>query len=106
MRAGIGRNTSSAMSDFIFHTSMPKCMCVSPAGLDVDRVSREMDFQALQQNIANVTYCNIEAEVRGHTDPLTVHVVFVIPFFRSFTEWTETSLNSSDCLSSSSSTCW
>jgi zinc finger protein DZIP1 len=32
------------------------------AGLDVDRVCREMDVQALQQNIANVTFCDVESE--------------------------------------------
>ena len=41
------------------------CVCVIvsiSAGLDVDRVCRELDIQALQQNISNVTFCNIESE--------------------------------------------
>lgn len=32
--------------------------------MDVDRIAKEMDFQALQQNIMNVTFCNIETEVK------------------------------------------
>lgn len=37
--------------------------CLPPAGLDVDRVCREVDVQALQKNISNVTFCNVESEV-------------------------------------------
>ena len=33
------------------------------AGLDVDRVCREMDVQALQHNISNVTFCDVASEV-------------------------------------------
>jgi len=33
------------------------------ASVDIDRVVREMDFQILQQNIFNVAFCNIDAEV-------------------------------------------
>lgn len=35
------------------------------ASVDVDRIAKEMDFQALQQNIMNITFCNIEAEVKS-----------------------------------------
>lgn len=34
------------------------------ASVDVDRIAHEMDFQALQQNIMNVTFCNIHSEVQ------------------------------------------
>ena len=34
------------------------------ASVDVDRIAREMDFQALQQNIMNVTFSNIQSEVK------------------------------------------
>ena len=37
-------------------------MCCVAAGLDVDRVCREMDVQALQQNISNVTFCDVASE--------------------------------------------
>ena len=38
--------------------------CLHPlASVDVDKIAREMDFQSLQQNIMNVTFCNIESEV-------------------------------------------
>ena len=33
------------------------------ASVDIDRVVRDMDFQTLQQNIFNVAFCNIDAEV-------------------------------------------
>ena len=33
------------------------------ASIDVDRIAKEMDFRALQQNIMNITFCNIETEV-------------------------------------------
>ena len=48
------------------HTMSPSTMCVplDVASVDVDRIAREMDFQALQQNIMNVTFCNIQSEVK------------------------------------------
>ncbi len=33
------------------------------ASLDVDRVAKDLDFTALQDNIDHITFCNIEAEV-------------------------------------------
>ncbi|CAF0842562.1 unnamed protein product [Didymodactylos carnosus] len=33
------------------------------AAFDVDRIAREMDFQALQENLEQITLCNIDAEV-------------------------------------------
>ena len=36
-------------------------LCI--ASVDVDRIAKEVDFQALQQNIMNITFCNIETEV-------------------------------------------
>ena len=40
------------------------CVPLGVASVDVDRIAREMDFQALQQNIMNVTFCNIQSEVK------------------------------------------
>ena len=40
------------------------CVPLDVASVDVDRIAREMDFQALQQNIMNVTFCNIQSEVK------------------------------------------
>ena len=31
--------------------------------MDVDRIAQEMDFQALQANIMNITFCNFDSEV-------------------------------------------
>ncbi|XP_022237961.1 zinc finger protein DZIP1L-like isoform X2 [Limulus polyphemus] len=40
------------------------------ASVDVDQVARNLDFRALQENISNVTFCNIESEViPGSVDP-------------------------------------
>ncbi|CAF2033481.1 unnamed protein product [Rotaria magnacalcarata] len=33
------------------------------AAVDVDRIARDMDFQTLQENLENITLCNIDAEV-------------------------------------------
>jgi zinc finger protein DZIP1 len=33
------------------------------ASIDVDQVARTLDFNALQDNIMNLTFCNIEAEL-------------------------------------------
>ncbi|CAF5087185.1 unnamed protein product [Rotaria sp. Silwood1] len=40
------------------------------AAVDVDRIARDMDFQTLQDNLENITLCNIDAEVDSRTmDP-------------------------------------
>ena len=33
------------------------------ASVDVDHISRTMDFNALQENILNITFCSIESEL-------------------------------------------
>jgi hypothetical protein len=33
------------------------------AAVDVDRIARDMDFQALQDNLEQITLCNIDAEI-------------------------------------------
>ena len=33
------------------------------ASIDVDKVAREIDVDAIQENIVSVTYCNIEHEL-------------------------------------------
>ncbi len=33
------------------------------AAVDVDRIARDMDFQALQDNLEQITFCNIDAEI-------------------------------------------
>ncbi|KAL3846509.1 hypothetical protein ACJMK2_017489 [Sinanodonta woodiana] len=40
------------------------------ASLDIDNVSRTLDFNSLQENIINITFCNIEAELdTRYVDP-------------------------------------
>ena len=31
--------------------------------MDVDRIARDMDFQALQENLEQITFCNIDSEI-------------------------------------------
>ena len=38
------------------------------ASTDVESISRNLDFNALQDNIMNITFCNIESEVVSHKD--------------------------------------
>ena len=38
-------------------------LSLSLAAVDVDRIARETDFQALQDNLEQITFCNIEGEV-------------------------------------------
>ena len=33
------------------------------ASVDVEQISRTLDFNALQENIINITFCNIESEL-------------------------------------------
>ena len=33
------------------------------SSVDLDHISRTLDFNALQENILNITFCNIEAEM-------------------------------------------
>lgn len=33
------------------------------ASIDVDRIAKDVDFQALQQNVMNIAFCNIQTEV-------------------------------------------
>ena len=38
------------------------------ASIDTDTISRTLDFNALQDNIMNITFCNIEAELVSGRD--------------------------------------
>jgi hypothetical protein len=42
--------------------SLKHCF-VNLAAVDVDRVARDLDFQVLQDNIEQITLCNIDMEV-------------------------------------------
>ena len=33
------------------------------ASIDIDHIARTLDFNALQENIMNITFCNIEGEL-------------------------------------------
>merc|ERR1712142_1121908 len=36
------------------------------ASVDVERIARDVDVDAIQENIVNVTYCNVEHELGYH----------------------------------------
>jgi len=42
------------------------------AAADVDCIAHTLDFDALQDNIANIAFCDIEQELVGYTTTWTV----------------------------------
>ena len=42
------------------------------ASIDTDAISRTLDFNALQDNIMNITFCNLEAELVSTVNVLTL----------------------------------
>lgn len=48
--------------------------------MDVDRIAREMDFHQLQQNISNITFCNIETEEFHDIDPNFIKIFKLAQF--------------------------
>lgn len=65
--------------------------------VDVDRVARELDFNALQEHIAAVTFCSVEGErcprCQSPVDPALIKI------FRLAQLTVEYLLHSQDCLS-------
>lgn len=59
--AGPGANGKS----FAFRKRYEKIDWRRIASIDTDAISRTLDFNALQDNIMNITFCNIEAELVG-----------------------------------------
>ncbi|KAJ8310307.1 hypothetical protein KUTeg_012172 [Tegillarca granosa] len=49
--------------NFAFRKRYEKVDWRKIASVDVDQISRTLDFNALQDNILNITFCNIEAEL-------------------------------------------
>ena len=78
----IGRNLRPHRSAQLFHL----------AALDVDRVSRDLDFQTIQENIEQITLCNIDAEVVSELISLSSLSLSFI--FRTLERWTRISPNS------------
>ncbi|XP_046557569.1 zinc finger protein DZIP1L-like [Haliotis rubra] len=54
-----GKNGSS----FAFRKRFERVDWRKIASVDVDHISRTLDFNALQENIMNITFCNIETEL-------------------------------------------
>ena len=61
---------SSMYGSFAFKKRFEAIDWKKVASCDVDNIARNLDFHALQENIANVTFCNIEAEVVGDVTSL------------------------------------
>uniref|UniRef100_A0A8C6D962 DAZ interacting zinc finger protein 1 like n=1 Tax=Moschus moschiferus TaxID=68415 RepID=A0A8C6D962_MOSMO len=69
------------------------------SALDVDRVARELDVATLQENIAGVTFCNLDQEVCGRcgqpVDPVLLKVLRLAQLSIEYL------LHCQDCLSTS-----
>uniref|UniRef100_A0AAA9T7I2 DAZ interacting zinc finger protein 1 like n=1 Tax=Bos taurus TaxID=9913 RepID=A0AAA9T7I2_BOVIN len=69
------------------------------SALDVDRVARELDVATLQENIAGVTFCNLDREVCGRcgqpVDPVLLKVLRLAQLSIEYL------LHCQDCLSTS-----
>eukprot|EP00731_Ephydatia_muelleri_P030021 Em0021g544a len=63
------QNGTHRRGSFAFRKRWGQIDWRSLASVDVDRIAREMDFQQLQQNMSNVTFCNIEMEEFHDIDP-------------------------------------
>ena len=61
------RYDSSAMygknGGFAFRKRFERLDWRKIAAVDVDQISRTLDFNSLQENVMNITFCNIETEV-------------------------------------------
>ena len=57
--SGPGANGKS----FAFRKRYEKIDWRRIASIDTDAISRTLDFNALQDNIMNITFCNLEAEL-------------------------------------------
>ncbi|XP_043730233.1 zinc finger protein DZIP1L isoform X4 [Cervus elaphus] len=69
------------------------------SALDVDRVARELDVAALQENIAGVTFCNLDREVCGRCgQPVDPALLKVLRLAQLSIEYL---LHCQDCLSAS-----
>ncbi|XP_064615203.1 LOW QUALITY PROTEIN: cilium assembly protein DZIP1L-like [Liolophura sinensis] len=56
-------NIAGAPPSVAFRKRMERIDWRKIASVDVDQIARNMDFNALQENITNITFCNIEAEL-------------------------------------------
>lgn len=69
------------------------------SAVDVDRVARELDVATLQENIAGVTFCNLDGEVCNHcrqpVDPVLLKVLRLAQLIIEYL------LHCQDCLSAS-----
>lgn len=69
------------------------------SAVDVDRVARELDVATLQENIAGVTFCNLDGEVCHHcrqpVDPVLLKVLRLAQLIIEYL------LHCQDCLSAS-----
>lgn len=69
------------------------------SAVDVDRVARELDVATLQENIAGVTFCNLDREVCNHcrqpVDPVLLKVLRLAQLIIEYL------LHCQDCLSTS-----
>jgi len=49
--------------DFSVYLHSLATVLVIAAAADIDNISRSLDFNTLQENVSNITFCNIESEL-------------------------------------------
>ncbi len=55
------------------------------AAVDIDRIARDMDFQVLQDNLEQITLCNIDAEIVSFVFKIKIKILF--PKKKGFTSY-------------------
>lgn len=62
---GYHASTPPNVHGFAFRQRFERLDWRKIAAIDIDQISRTLDFQALQENIMNITFCNLESELVG-----------------------------------------
>lgn len=59
------RKIGNTQSFIYFLDHLIIMICIHTASIDLDRVARELDVCTLQDNIDQITFCNIENEIES-----------------------------------------
>lgn len=43
-----------------------RCFFCFSASVNLDQITRDLDFEALQSNLTNIAFCNVELELVSH----------------------------------------
>lgn len=72
------QSTDTNGRSFAFRKRFEKIDWRRIASIDIETVARTLDFNALQDNIMNITFCNIEAEL------VSVFIKIIVLFKQCF----------------------